>query len=446
MKNADIVYGSAKANPDVVAALEAVAEKHTGTVYGLVGLNYQVPVDMVLLTAETILVAIIGERADDELLYSACATIEDILGQNYSIHPFFFGETAIKTEAPVLKDIVQLCNSLSSFVNKIAEKRPDRELRRMSRLLLSHDRANRTQKTSVPSDVTPRREKTQPPLDMPLLLEETSPAELPNNASRPSLVTRIQQLFQSEVDARRVERELLTCAFDKKAHRELRHVSYLPNLYRIYVNTSLFEQRFQGVTQQFSQQLARTLIEEVFGRNKRLNRERYALSGKPVIELHPSEDYTPYEVKIVYEFVEENQVATAPLPSSALPVEGMLIATNDGQKWLIEKEVVVLGRSADCDIHITIPAVQKAGLVSSKHAHIRFEDGVFKLYDGYNGKPSTNGTFANGARIGGSWGHTLSDGDEIVLASLERDRPTRHEKGCAILRFYTPTGSVGRPA
>jgi pSer/pThr/pTyr-binding forkhead associated (FHA) protein len=84
-----------------------------------------------------------------------------------------------------------------------------------------------------------------------------------------------------------------------------------------------------------------------------------------------------------------------------------------------------------------MPAVQAARLVSGCHAHILYREDEHVLFDGESGgKPSTNGTFVNARRVGPE-GRALEDGDVILLASLDPERPRLDTPGVVALVFHT---------
>jgi len=75
-------------------------------------------------------------------------------------------------------------------------------------------------------------------------------------------------------------------------------------------------------------------------------------------------------------------------------------------------DVVVIGRSADCDWHLPDPLK----VLSSRHAEIRFSDGQFTVTD-----ISTNGVFLNGGASAIGRGNTvvISSGDCLRLGDFE---------------------------
>jgi DNA-binding response OmpR family regulator len=75
-----------------------------------------------------------------------------------------------------------------------------------------------------------------------------------------------------------------------------------------------------------------------------------------------------------------------------------------GQRWLLEKERVTIGRSVDCDIVLT------ERQVSRHHAQIRRTNSQYILED----LGSKNGTYVNGREVTGPY--VLQDGDEIQIA------------------------------
>ncbi|MBI3241927.1 MAG: FHA domain-containing protein [Chloroflexi bacterium] len=75
-----------------------------------------------------------------------------------------------------------------------------------------------------------------------------------------------------------------------------------------------------------------------------------------------------------------------------------------GQRWPLNKEELIIGRGAECDILINDKTV------SRRHARVKREANRWMLYD-----ESKNGTHVNGQPISGS--HLLKDGDIVAIAT-----------------------------
>ncbi len=75
-----------------------------------------------------------------------------------------------------------------------------------------------------------------------------------------------------------------------------------------------------------------------------------------------------------------------------------------GQRWIIDRETMLIGREEGCDI--LLPDRR----VSRQHALIRWDSGHYVLED----CGSKNGTFVNGQELEGAY--PLRDGDEIQIA------------------------------
>jgi hypothetical protein len=81
----------------------------------------------------------------------------------------------------------------------------------------------------------------------------------------------------------------------------------------------------------------------------------------------------------------------------------------EGQRWVIERPQVTLGRGSDCDV--VLPERQ----ISRYHARIERDDGGYVLHD----LGSKNGTYVNGQEVGDR-PYRLTDGDEIQIALCVR--------------------------
>jgi pSer/pThr/pTyr-binding forkhead associated (FHA) protein len=78
----------------------------------------------------------------------------------------------------------------------------------------------------------------------------------------------------------------------------------------------------------------------------------------------------------------------------------------DGERRILDKRQIVLGRSRDCDIQLADPNV------SRRHAELRQEGSTYWIVD----LDSTNGLEVNGRRVKRA---QLSDGDTFTLGSTD---------------------------
>ncbi len=85
---------------------------------------------------------------------------------------------------------------------------------------------------------------------------------------------------------------------------------------------------------------------------------------------------------------------------------GVFSARGERKLFPLDRERMVLGREAPCEIYLPDPSVSK------RHALIVVEDGDVTIHDGVDGAPSSNGVYVNGVRIEGS--APLSVGDELM--------------------------------
>ncbi len=196
---------------------------------------------------------------------------------------------------------------------------------------------------------------------------------------------------------------------------------YVPNEYTIYLSQHDRTQ-FQPYEDSLKLELQDYLAEHA-------RREGYAMLSPPTVVLQTDSDLGLGVFGIATRMVQRGRRAggdaPAPKPASATmvyrpksdepvpdddasaPVEREVASlTIDGERHPIDKRVVVLGRSQDCDFQLADPNV------SRRHAEVRQEETSFWIVD----LGSTNGLEVNGRRLRQS---KLEDGDRITLGSTE---------------------------
>jgi hypothetical protein len=194
---------------------------------------------------------------------------------------------------------------------------------------------------------------------------------------------------------------------------------YVPNEYTIFLSQHDRAQ-FQPYEDSLKLELQDYLAEHA-------RREGYAMLSPPAVVLETDADLGLGVFGIATRMVQRGRKpADSPPPKQAsatmvyrpttdaapddgaavLPEREVASLTLDGEHYPIDKRVVVLGRSQDCDIQLADPNV------SRRHAEVRQEETTYWIVD----LGSTNGMEVNGRRLRQS---KLEDGDRIVLGSTE---------------------------
>ena len=195
---------------------------------------------------------------------------------------------------------------------------------------------------------------------------------------------------------------------------------YVPNEYTVYLS-----EHDRGQFQAYEDSL-RLELQEYLAEHAR--REGYVMLSPPAVLIQTDDDLGVGVFGIATRMAQRSRTPTqdapAPKPAGAtmvyrpqpeaapsgdgeVPVERESAALSvNGARHELDKRVVVLGRSQDCDIQLADPNV------SRRHAEVRQEETSFWIVD----LGSTNGTEVNGKRLRQA---KLEDGDLIVLGSTE---------------------------
>jgi hypothetical protein len=226
--------------------------------------------------------------------------------------------------------------------------------------------------------------------------------------------------FRSHVQPVELARKL---AKEMDEHRTI-SVSrvYVPNEYTVYLAT--------GDRDQFASYESSLVVELQDYLAEHALQEGYALLSHPHVLLATDTDLSLGEFGIATRVVQ---------PSGARPIEGrppnpelgatmvysaaddrdepqpdeeespareVVSLSNDGSRYTIDKEAVVIGRGRDCDLTIADPNM------SRRHAELRRDSGAYWVTD----LDSTNGTEVNGRRQKRA---KLEHGDTIKFGSTE---------------------------
>lgn len=131
--------------------------------------------------------------------------------------------------------------------------------------------------------------------------------------------------------------------------------------------------------------------------------------GKPLVETKVSDDettiiFSPSEVEV--EKKEEKTVIPIEEMKEAKPSLLVLKGPNKGDKFILNKDEVTMGRHPESDIFLSDITV------SRNHAKVVHREGRFTIQD----SGSLNGTYLNGKPVDEA---SLSDKDEIQIGKFK---------------------------
>lgn len=203
----------------------------------------------------------------------------------------------------------------------------------------------------------------------------------------------------------------------------------VPNEFVVELNPDNLRRNFEPIADSVIAGWRERLLQTLNTSNERWGRREYQFGGPVALRLARAPELDAGEVRI--------RCRVNPEPAGAQTADRACLGLADGSRvWLLERTPVTIGRGAGNNIHLEMPAVQQARLVSGQHAYVTFEDGHYFLHDGSpSGKRSTNGTFVNGREVGQE-GRRLHDGDTITLAALDPTDPGADTPGTVTLFFH----------
>jgi hypothetical protein len=205
----------------------------------------------------------------------------------------------------------------------------------------------------------------------------------------------------------------------------------VPNDYVVELNETNYEHNYAPIEARVCQRWGANLAAALDTTNERWGRQVYRLGGPVRIRIRPSPDIAPGSVRVRAAI--DPGVEVRPTSAGSAYLESL----SDQHRWPLQADCTTVGRDSTCHVWLDMPVVHEARLVSGCHAHILYREDTHVLFDGDpSGKLSTNGTFVNGRRVGPE-GKALQDGDVILLASLDPERPRLDTPGVVALAFHT---------
>lgn len=208
------------------------------------------------------------------------------------------------------------------------------------------------------------------------------------------------------------------------------YTKVVPNEYVVELNPDNLRRNFEPIANAVIEDWRERLLQILHTSNERWGRREYQFGGPVSIRLAPTPDLAAAEIRI--------RCRVNPEPARAKAPDTACLGLVDGSRvWLLDQDLVTIGRERGNNIHLDMPVVQQARLVSSQHAYITFRNGHYSLHDGSpDGKPSINGTFVNNRRVGQEE-QRLHDGDMITLAALDAARPGTDTPGTVSFFFHS---------
>jgi hypothetical protein len=215
----------------------------------------------------------------------------------------------------------------------------------------------------------------------------------------------------------------------------------VPNEFVVELHEANYLRNFQPIEERLLKQWRAKMLEQLTTANSRLGRSLYQLGAPLRLEIRSATNLKPNQLRILCR-VQPPYAASASADESirsitqpSRSVKPCLEMLSDGLQWPLNSVTITIGRDESCDIHLSMTDVREKRLVSKQHAHLRFEQGGYVIYDGSpDGKASVNGTFVNRQSVPPD-GRLLEDGDVIILAALDPTDPRPDIPGVVALRF-----------
>ena len=207
-----------------------------------------------------------------------------------------------------------------------------------------------------------------------------------------------------------------------------------PNCFVVEIGQENYARNFQVLEDQILYQWNEKLLAYLLTANSRQGRQEYRFAGPVKIEINPVADLGNGQARIRCRVQAGGELDSQ--TGRQINLSACLEVLPDGRRWALHPGIMTIGRETNCDIYLDAPAIQQKKLVSSQHSYLYCQAESYHLFDGApNGNPSLNGTYVNLHRLSPS-GVELKNGDFILLASLDANRPNPDSPGVASLYFH----------
>jgi hypothetical protein len=427
--------GSAQASELILSIARELAETLPGPAEVLVGImladrgvDRRVVLDLAVVTESAAFVGIDGQRTDlgnttphlgANVLISSLQQ-GGAIAQPLAVYAFWLGEAGQEGHdgnVPVLPD----ASAVRQYVLQVTADRPQAPgnvPREVAERLLEQDSGSTRDRSSPLSRL---RRGLLNLADLSRAID----AGLQEQIRQPLLLRRHRPILPADVSERLAKAMLAR----KNILEDADYRRIVPNDYLVELNETNYKHNYAPIEAQVCERWRANLVATLDTTNERWGRQVYKLGGPVRIRIQASPDLAPRSVRV--------RAAIDPDVEARPAGAAYLESVSDHHRWPVQSNRTTVGRDRNCDVWLDMPAVQEARLVSGCHAHILCREEEYHLFDGDPGsKPSANGTFVNGRRVGPE-GRALEDGDVILLASLDPERPRLDTPGVVALAFHT---------
>jgi hypothetical protein len=391
--------------------------------------DQRVTLDLAILTETALFVGIDGDlestnRVPPRVAAQLLADLiqrEQLVAQPLPIYAFWLGGAAPESRAegsPELADADEVCRYIRRAGTGKVPLTGD-QAAALAEGLLHRDMGLQKRKRSPAG---PLRHALRGLVDLPKRVD----AGLQEQIRQPFLSRRSGPVLPADA-SRHLEKAMLA---RENVLEGTDYARIVPNDYVVELNQDNYRQNYEPIEQVVCGRWEARLLDVLNITNNRWGRKAYRFNGRVRVRIHPVLDLTEGEVRVRCRVMSD--VGTMP----AAPTRAYIELVPGGHEWLLREETVTIGRGESCTICLDMPAVQNARLVSGRHAYVARREGKYIVFDGTpDGKPSTNGTFVNGQRVGRE-GRALDDGDTITLASPDSEQALSDGLGTVALRFH----------
>ena len=214
------------------------------------------------------------------------------------------------------------------------------------------------------------------------------------------------------------------------AVEDVNYRKIVPNRFIVELSEENYQRNYRLIERRICEQWREHLLTHLTNANSRQGRQEFRFAGPVAVEIRSVSDLSADQARILFRL--ERGTPKTPV---RVTLPACLEIISQERQFALYEGVVTIGREANNDVFLNLPAVQEKKLVSGQHAYLRCSRGEYRLFDGtVRGQASTNGTYVNYRRVPPT-GIALQNDDLIILAALNPNAPSLDTPGVVVLRF-----------